>query len=285
MNFPDAISRCLLAAWTLFLACGTSLSAEDDRLAGPAVLPAPRTHRLDDDVFDLWIFGGNRDRFREEISEQLQVAVQNLDWKYGLSAAERKKLSLAGQADTRRFFEESEILRQKYRETRGDHRKLLLVHREAVALRLDVASRLFDDRSFFAKVARSTLSADASRRLAARQQQRLRSAAERAVRPLERTAGLRPEQCEKLIAMLLEEDPPINLGEDDATVMKYRLTEIPQDQLKPLFDDAQWPQVQVVLNLFHEYRPILQGQGLIDDKTGRVRCATGAPTAAEKDRK
>jgi hypothetical protein len=231
------------------------------------------------------MFEDHPDRFRQDLAEQLEVAVQKLEWKFGLSEAERKKLNLAGQADLRRFYERVEILRRKYRETHGDHKALLLVHRETVRVRVDDANRLFDDRSFLAKVAKTILSETASQRLEERRRQRLRSAAEQAVRQLERNAGLRPEQRETLVGLLLKENPPIDLGEDGGHVMKYRLTEFPLDQLKPLFDDVQWPRVQVVLHLFREHRPILEAQGLVDRHSGRLRSAAGGPTSAEKDRK
>lgn len=251
-------------------------SAEDDRAEeGEAVVEVvKRVPRLDEDLFELWVLGGNPSRFRQAIAEQLEAAVQTLDWKYGLSVAEREKLVFAGQADIRRYFRQVEILRQEYRKTGGDHRQLLVVHRKAVALRIDAADRLFDERSFFAKVANRTLQDAASSRAAARRQQQLRSAAERAIVPLESIASLRPEQSEVLVALLLAETPPINVGEDDDVLMKYRLAVFSEERLKPLFDEAQWPRVQAVLNVFRDYRAGLEARGLIDGR---------APARAVKD--
>lgn len=140
-----------------------------------------------------------------------------------------------------------------------------------MALRLDAADRLFDERSFFAKVASATLKNAASNRASARRQQQLRSAAERAIVPLESIASLRPEQSEALVELLLAEEPPINVGGDDDVLMKYRLTEFSEEQMRPLFDEAQWPRVQAVLNVFHNYRAGLEARGLIDGRTGRLR--------------
>lgn len=170
----SAVQRFLLQ--TAFLvACCAGVRASDDWIGERPADVAIRAPRLDDELFDLWMFEGSRSRFRERLAEQLRVAVRKLDSQYGLSEAERQKLGLAGQADAWRFFERAENLRQKYRETRGDHRKLLVVHREAVALRVDAASRLFDDRSLFAKVVRTLLAGDASRRLATGRTQSLRT--------------------------------------------------------------------------------------------------------------
>lgn len=261
----------LLAGVILVVPAGGA--AEDDVTdeGGAAVEVVKRVPRLDDDLFELWVFGGNANRFRQAIAEQLETAVQTLDWKYGLSTTEREKLVLAGRADIRRFFEQVEILQREYRETRGDHRQLLVVHRKSVALRIDAADRLFDERSFFAKVAGTTLKNAASSRAAARREQQLRSAAKRAIVPLESIASLRPEQSEALVELLLAETPPINVGEDDDLLMKYRLTEFSEEQLKPLFDEVQWPRVQAVLNVFHDYRAGLEARGLIDGRTGRLR--------------
>ncbi|WLD11591.1 hypothetical protein SH412_001699 [Planctellipticum variicoloris] len=261
----------LLAGMILVVPAGGV--AEDDVTdeGGTAVEVVRRAPRLDEDLFELWVFGGNANRFRQAIVEQLETAVETLDWKYGLSTAEREKLALAGRADIRRFFEQVEVLRREYRETRGDHRQLLVVHRKSVALRLDAADRLFDARSFFAKVASATLKNAASNRASARRQRQLRSAAERAIVPLESIASLRPEQSEALVELLLAEEPPINVGGDDDVLMKYRLTEFSEEQMRPLFDEAQWPRVQAVLNVFHNYRAGLEARGLIDGRTGRLR--------------
>lgn len=267
-------------------------SAEDDRAEeeGAVVEVVRRVPRLDDDLFELWVFGGSRERHRRGLARKLDVAVKILDLKYAISEADKKKLVLAGQVDIRRYFHQVEILRQEYRKTRGDHRQLLVVHRKSVALRIDAADRLFDERSFFAKVANRTLQDAASSRAAARRQLQLRSAAERAVVPLERTASLRPEQSEALAALLLAETPSINVGEDDDVLMKYRLTEFSEEQLKLLLDEAQWPRVQVVLNVFQDYRAGLEAQGLIDGRTGRLRVEGGkipvvepTPARAVKD--
>lgn len=246
-------------------------AAEDDRTEAELPVVFDRAVRLDDELFELWIFEGNRERFRRTLARQLETAVQTLDWKYGLAEPEKQKLVFAGQADMRRFFEEAEILRRKFRETCGDHRQLLLVHRETVKFRVDSVNGLFGESSFFAKVASRTLKDAASSRAGARRRQQLRSAADRAVVPLESIASLRPEQCEALVALLLAEAPPINVGDDDDVLMKYRLTEFSEEQLKPLFDEAQWPRVQVVLNVFQDYRAGLEARGLIDGRTGRLR--------------
>lgn len=261
----------LLAGMILVVPAGGV--AEDDVTdeGGTAVEVVRRAPRLDEDLFELWVFGGNANRFRQAIVEQLETAVETLDWKYGLSTAEREKLALAGRADIRRFFEQVEVLRREYRETRGDHRQLLVVHRKSVALRLDAADRLFDARSFFAKVASATLKNAASNRASARRQRQLRSAAERAIVPLESIASLLPEQSEALVELLPAEEPPINVGGDDDVLMKYRLTEFSEEQMRPLFDEAQWPRVQAVLNVFHNYRAGLEARGLIDGRTGRLR--------------
>jgi hypothetical protein len=243
-------------------------SAEDDRAEeeGAVVEVVKRAPRLDDDLFELWAFGGNRDRHRRGLARKLDVAVKLLDLKYSLSEEEREKLVLAGQADLQRYFAEAEILRQKFHATCGDHRKLRDVHREALELRAAGDSRWFDESSFFAKVVRRTLKVVTASRATACRQQLLRSVAERAAVPLESIASLRPEQSETPAALLPAEKSPINAGEDDDVLMKSRLTEFSAEQLRPLFDEAQRPRVQAVLNVFQDSRAGLEARGLIDGR-------------------
>jgi hypothetical protein len=243
-------------------------SAEDDRAEEEetAVEVVQHVPQLHEELFDLWAFGGNRERHRRGIAKKLDVAVKVLDLKYSLSEAEQKKLVLAGQADLQRYFAEAEILRQKFHATCGDHRKLRDVHREALELRAAGDSRWFDESSFFAKVVRKTLKVVTASRATACRQQLLRSVAERAAVPLESTASLRPEQSETPIAPLPAETPPINAGEEEDVLMKSRLTEFSTEQLRPLFDEAQRPRVQAVLNVIQDSRAGLEARGLIDGR-------------------
>ncbi|MDO8944208.1 MAG: hypothetical protein Q7U75_13550 [Desulfobacterales bacterium] len=250
-------------------------SAEDDRAEdqeGTVVEVVQRVPRLDDELFDLWVFGGNRERHRQELARKLDVAVKILDSKYSLSEAEQKKLVLAGQVDLQRYFAEAEVLRQKFHETCGDHRKLRDVHREALEFREAGDSRLFDGSSFFAKVVRRTLNVVASSRATASRPQQRRSAGGEVV-SLERIASLRLEPFEALEAplLVLAENLPIHVGEEDDILTKYRMTEFSEEQLRPLFDEAQWPRVRVVLNVYQNYRAGLEAWGLFDGRTGRLR--------------
>lgn len=273
MKSTWSIAGMLLLAAGMFLTVQTVGSAEDDRAEaqeGTVVDVVQRVPRLDDELFDLWVFGGNRERHRQGLARKLDAAVKILDSKYSLSEAEQKKLVLAGQVDLQRYFAEAEVLRQKFHETCGDHRKLRDVHREALEFREAGDSRLFDGSSFFAKVVRRTLNVVASSRATASRPQQRRSAGGEVV-SLERIASPRLEPSEAMVALLLTENLPIHVGEEDDILTKYRMTEFSEEQLRPLFDESQWPRVQVVLNVYQDYRAGLEARGLVDGRTGRLR--------------
>lgn len=91
-----------------------------------------------------------------------------------------------------------------------------------------------------------------------------------AVRAVERQIHLRPEQHTALTELLLKEvQPPRVFGNFDDLVVQYAFSQLSDDQLKPLFDEDQWPKVLQEFARIDQYRPMLSTHGLINKPSTR----------------
>ena len=85
-----------------------------------------------------------------------------------------------------------------------------------------------------------------------------------AVDAIEQKVPLRPVQRKALAKQLFEEIPPPKVfGKFDDLVIQYAFSQIPDERLKPLFDDAQWPMVLAEFARIDQLRPLLIAHGLI----------------------
>ena len=96
---------------------------------------------------------------------------------------------------------------------------------------------------------------------------RHRSNIEGAIRDIERHVVIKIPQQEALVELLISEIPPPKSSHDyDETLVKYQLSRIPEQKLRPIFDEDQWPQVRQALDGFHELEAALAQQGLIGEE-------------------
>ena len=98
-----------------------------------------------------------------------------------------------------------------------------------------------------------------------------RSNIEGAVREIERHVVLQIPQQEALVDLLLcELQPPKSGGDFDPLVVEFQCSQLPEESLKPLFDEDQWPKVRKALDGFRKFAPLLKQHGLIpvDNVTG-----------------
>ncbi|WP_010586577.1 hypothetical protein [Schlesneria paludicola] len=91
-----------------------------------------------------------------------------------------------------------------------------------------------------------------------------------AVRAVERQVRLRPEQRKAVTELLLKEvQPPRQFGNFDDLVVQYSLSQLSDEQLKPLFDENQWPKVLQEFARIDQFRPMLKVHGLIHKPSTR----------------
>jgi hypothetical protein len=86
---------------------------------------------------------------------------------------------------------------------------------------------------------------------------------------------LRAAQRGELIALLLQVTKPSHKATQYTYyAVQYRLSQLPEDKLKPLFDEAQWKGVSAQFNQFKGMRQWLKQSGQLDED-GDEKAAAG----------
>lgn len=209
----------------------------------------------------------NQQRAQESLNVELRYKVDEFRANYDLNSVQQEKLSLAGRADVRRAVEISQKLLQapKFR---------------------DVQRNLFGPDSFMAKAIPRILTDQQFSKYRADVDERLRlshrSNIEGAIRAIERSVVLQIPQQEALVDLLIcELPPPQSVSESDPLLVAYGVAKLPEESLKRLFDDDQWPDVQQVLENFQNLAPLLEERGLIDGQ-GKLKTPSAKPEGEQR---
>jgi hypothetical protein len=206
---------------------------------------------------------------------RLSAEVERIDRTCRLSAAQKKKLELAGRGDIKRCFDAAG-------DTRSDPEA-------ASALSRRLEEDLFRSGTIFAKTLAATLDRDqlARYRTERRERRRLihRARVEVAVAILDETAGCTDLQRERLATLLMERTRLSSTQSDeDVALILAQAAALPEAQLRPIFDDSQWRAVSRLLKKLDEAlndqlrRAVLEP----DDQADRVAVEKVKPTAAQK---
>jgi hypothetical protein len=248
----DAISalRRFLPAVTV-LACsliaGSSVNAQSDDDDTPAA-PAQVMHfEIQENQFEQWVFQNwqSTQMARTQLEKLLGLQIDDVDRAGKLTETQRKKVQLAGGGDIKRFFEQVEVVRNKFLLVRKDQQRFNEIWQDIQPLQMTINTGLFEDGSLFHKTLRKTLTAEQSARYDQNQRDRrafrYQAKVALAVAMLENAMPLRDEQRQQFIRLLMEETkPPRKSGQHDYYVIMWQASRLPEDKLKPLFDAAQW---------------------------------------------
>ncbi len=246
----NALRRLLPAV--IVLACavfaGTAANAQTDDDDAAAEAPANVVNfEVHESNFDSWVFQNlqNAQAAKTQLDKLLGLQIDDVDRAGKLSEAQRKKMQLAGSGDIKRFFEKVEVVRKKFLLVRKDQQKFNEIWQDIQPLQLTMAAGLFDDGSLFHKTLRKTLTAEQATHYEQSQRDRrafrYRAKVDLAVAMLENAMPLRDEQRKEFARLLMEQTrPPQKSGQYDYYVIMWQASKLPEDKLKPLFDNAQW---------------------------------------------
>jgi hypothetical protein len=283
--------RRLLTAATLLaiLSGGTSARAQDDDdedAPEPNAPVAVNAFFMNDAQFDQWVFGNmgaaNAAAARTKLDSLLTLHVDDLERTCRLNALQKKKLLAAGRGDIKRFFDRIEDIRKKFSKNRNDQNQWQQVWQEIQPLRNAFNSGFFDGGdSIFAKAVKATLKAEQVEKheeiLRDRVQYRYWARVDLAMELLNNEVGFTDDQRRQLVKLLQEETrPPRRMGEQDYYVVLYQLSRIPEDRIKPVFDDFQWRYLK---------RQLDQGRGMEFFLKQNGFVAADEPGTKEADRK
>jgi hypothetical protein len=251
-------------------ACQPAVASSDDTEEMPASANAAQEVEIPEENFDQWVFQGmpNAAAGRERIRIRLKLQLEEIDRICGLSEEQKKKLELAARGDIKRFYDEVEVVRVKFRAARRDQNAFNEIWQDVQPLHTKLATGLFGDRSLFAKTQRKTLNPEqlANYRVVIDERMRFRYQATIAVAltTLEKGIPLRDAQRQAIVEMLVKKTrPPESFGSYDYYFVVFQLSRLPESQLKPLFDDRQWTLLKAQFAQSRQMEPTLVQQGLI----------------------
>jgi hypothetical protein len=209
-------------------------------MAAPAVV-------VSDQQFEQWVFGGGRNRTagRQRLTTLLTLQIDDLDRACMLTDPQKARLRLAGRGDIVRFFERVDDTRKKFDLVKNDQNKINQIFQDIQPLQSALNTGLFGDGSIFMKTLRKTLNEEQAAQYDKLQREknqfRYWAKVNLAVAMLDQAVGMTAEQRRRLEKVLVEETrPPAKFGQYDYYVVLYQAANLPEEKLKPIFDDVQW---------------------------------------------
>jgi hypothetical protein len=260
----------LLAAFVLTTPARAQPEPDDEDAPRPA---QPVQVGWTDEMLDQNIFQeqGNFSAARKHLEDLLALQIEHIDRACGLTDAQKKKVRLSGRGDIKRFVNRYEEIKRKFQLVKHDQQKVFQeIWQDVSRLQIMLQSGFFLEDSFLLKSLPHTLTREQQERYQAVMNQRRafrhRADIELAVRIMELNAPLRAAQRRALIALLLQvTKPPRKTAQYAYYALQYRLSQLPEEKLKPLFDDAQWKVVSAQLNQFKGIRQWLKQSGQLDE--------------------
>jgi hypothetical protein len=275
------VGTCLLAGLVTVCDSCPAAQARQEKMAIEAVPVTPDEH------FDQVVFQNDRNAAgaRKRMDALLALQVEDLDRACKLTAAQKQKLLLMGRGDIKRFFDRYETLKQRFHGVKHDQQRLQQVWQDARPLQIAVQAGFFHDESLLHKALHRTLDAEQTARydalLRERQAFRHRANIELTVTVLEQAMPLRDAQRRAFIEFLLKETkPPRRSGQYEFYVSMYQLGRLPEEKVKPLFNDAQWKVVSRMRDQYKGIEEFLKQHGLLPDERAEAEPADEARVPA-----
>ena len=267
--FRNVITAFALTALLASSAWAELLVENDDLVEEVVVQPV---FVMADENFEQWIFREfqNSAGARGRLDALLNLNIESVAEVCGLSEAQRQKLWLAGRGDIKRFFDSVDVLRRKFQQVKTDQNRLQELFRDVQPLHATFAAGPYGESSIFFKALKNTLTSEQTElyEQAARDRRAFlyRARVEELVVKLDEAITLRATQRRQFEKVLLEETrPPAQFGVYDDYVMLWQASRIPEERLKPVFDDRQWRTLSRHFEKIRGMEPFLKSNGLLPD--------------------
>ncbi len=235
------------------------------RPPGPVLLEVRRVV----DPVDRASLDMDTEAIRDHLESRLIRVIDQVDQMYDLTAEQEKKLELAGRGEIKRFLDRCFEMKKRFDHPEEDHVVVNVNRRVLLALRQEYLRNHFEDDSLFAKTLKRILTPEQR----ARYEERDRVATYRTrvnwvLFPLSRELRLSREQHRRLLDVIAKETRPLEkYGELDEDAILLQASRLPEAQLKPIFDDAQWRRLSERFERARRMENVLVERGY----TSRVR--------------
>ncbi len=192
----------------------------------------------------------------ERLERRLAWEIKRLEQVYGLTPEQKKKLEVAGRGDIKRLFErigeKEETLRriQEKRARDRDQRDAVRharVMNEMWALTQEVPVKLFAEGSIFVKILKKTLTPEQRERYEKDQLDFYRARVEWVVVSGLDVLQLSDDQRRRFATRIVQETRPLRrYGQHDFEAVLIQASRLPENSLKPIFDEVQWRRLLLV---------------------------------------
>jgi hypothetical protein len=265
----------LLAVLALCVFAGGARSLPDDDDDDPDNPPKPQPVQggWNEANLDQWIFNGVGavGGARQRLDEMLTLHVDDIDRACQLTDAQKKKLQLVGRGDIKRFYLQYDKVKEKFQQVKNDQQKMQEIWPDINQLQAMLQFGLFEDNSLLARSLHATLNEDQNARFAAVQKERRafnhRAVVELVILSSELSMPLRADQRRAFIDLMVTRlKPPRRSGVYGYMgyyYVMYQLSQLPEEQVKPLFDDVQWKAITRQFNQCKQMKPWLKQNGLL----------------------
>lgn len=257
MMFNSKIARRLFLAalptlvWVVVGAASSTLWAQFEDVAEEKAAANNRRQQghfeVSEENFDQWIYGGRgqQKQHRARIDSMVSLQIEKVDQVCGLSPKQKELLKLAAQGDITRFEDRVEVVREKFKLARFDQQKFNKIWQEIQPLRNKLQNGLFDESSLLQKVVQGVLDPEQIAKYEQADLERRRFAYEAKIglflAQIQNGIPMRDEQREKFTKLLLEETAvPKKYGQYAHYVVMVNASQISEEKMKEIFDDAQW---------------------------------------------
>lgn len=280
----DSRSACWLfrSLAVVLLSPGIGFTAPDD--VEPVEIHAANAEfNIDESNFDQWIFQGNGNAAsgKERLKARLNLQVAEIDRLCGLTSEQKQKLLLAARGDSKKFFDQVELVRLKFLAVRQDQNAFNNIWQEIQPLQRQISVGLHGETSLFYKSLARTLTPGQMQRYREvqddRRRYRYRASIEVVLTNLENTLPMKHAQHQALVKLILDETPtPIAFGQYDQYLILHQLSKLGEAKVKPLLDDRQWTQMKAHFDQVRGMEQFLIQQGMLPKDAGQLPHEGGA---------
>ncbi len=287
-DMPPLTGRLIVALVWLAIAAAClparAQEAPEDLPDEPVAVPGGAAEKAaPDEDLDLgqWVFNGHGlDKVQGDFEKSLQNVIARFDGKYHLTPAQKRKLTLAGGLDIKRFFDRYATLKAEFVRTKGDWNK---VGNQVFELRricnLPYAE-LFGDESMLAKTLKKNLTAE---QVANHDRNIYRVRVEWMAGLLDRRLKLTPDQHRRLVDLLAAETPPLGrYGNFDYDAIMFQMSRLPAGRIRGVLGESQCRDLTLRFEQARRMEGLLVSEGYIRPTAAAASTGGGATPAAAR---
>lgn len=253
----------LLMVWLSLLAIGTPVPAQN--------------FEIDITQFDSWIFSGmqNAEVARQRLESQAQMEIDRLDLGTRLKESQIQKLLFAAKGDIKHFFDDVDVAHRQFHAMKAageiDQANINEVYQLASPLAQRINQGIYGNDSLLKKVARGCVDGEQAKQLQEREQRQRKWESDAAIvfylanlgRRVPMTYAQREKFQDWATSSITLRDPKNSYS---SYVLMVKMSELPQAQLKSIFDDVQYAAIHKNFQSGIAMKANLKQMGLLDDE-------------------